>query len=232
VSALPPAAVLTDITGTTTPASFVHDVLFPFVRTRLPAWLARTDIAEVAAAIAEARRSVPDQEPPTTLAHWLERDGRAPPLIALQSLIWQEGYREGALHSAIFADVPPALMRWARAGLRLYAYGIASAAAQRSIFANSTGGDLAALFSGFFDTRVGSKREPDSYARLAIAINLPPVEILYLSDTETDLDAAAAAGMRTCQIVRADEGTLPSDRHPVAADFAAVGAQLDLSRAA
>ena len=32
--------VLLDIEGTTTPIAFVHDVLFPYARTRLPAWFA------------------------------------------------------------------------------------------------------------------------------------------------------------------------------------------------
>ena len=84
------------------------------------------------------------------------------------------------------------------------------------------------LFDGFYDTRVGGKREPDSYGRLAIAIGLPPVEVLFLSDVEAELDAAAAAGLRTCQVVRASDGTEASERHMLAADFLAVAARLGL----
>ena len=36
---VPPAAILTDIEGTTTPIAFVHDVLFPYARTHLRAYL-------------------------------------------------------------------------------------------------------------------------------------------------------------------------------------------------
>ena len=37
---VPPAAVLTDIEGTTTPIAFVHRVLFPYARTRLAGFVA------------------------------------------------------------------------------------------------------------------------------------------------------------------------------------------------
>ena len=43
---------------------------------------------------------------------------------------------------------------------------------------------------------------------------MPTGFILFLSDVEAELDAAAAAGFRTCQVVR--DGTVPSARHPVA----------------
>ena len=41
---------------------------------------------------------------------------------------------------------------------------------------------------------------------------------------EPELDAAATAGMQTCQLVRVGDGTLASSRHPAAADFDAVDA--------
>lgn len=50
----PPAAVLLDIEGTTTPIRFVHDVLFPYARAGLPGLLAtRAGEPDVAAALAE-----------------------------------------------------------------------------------------------------------------------------------------------------------------------------------
>ena len=70
------------------------------------------------------------------------------------------------------------------------------------------------------------KTEPESFSRLAIALAVPPFEVVYLSAIEADLDAAAAAGMRTCQVLRDDAS--PSDRHPVAADFPAAAALVGL----
>ena len=75
------------------------------------------------------------------------------------------------------------------------------------------------------------KREPDTYVRLAIAMNAPTAKVAFLSDVEAELDAAAAAGMRTCQIHRPDAGGPRAERHPVAADFAAAAALLGLPAA-
>ena len=56
---------------------------------------------------------------------------------------------------------------------------------------------------------------------VAAGLGLPPGGILFLSDVAEELDAAAASGLRTCQLVRAEDGTQPADRHPQAADFPA-----------
>jgi enolase-phosphatase E1 len=229
VSALPPGAVLTDIEGTTTPISFVRDVLFPFARERLPGFLAaRAEDAAVAGELAETRRLAPGKPELETLLGWMAADAKMTPLKALQGMIWHEGYLDGSLAGRIYPDVPPSLRRWSQAGLRLYVYSSGSVEAQRLIFGHSDAGDLARLFSGFFDTRVGGKREPESYGRLAIGLGLPPIAILFLSDVEAELDAAAASGMRTCQLVRPEDGTVPSERHPHAADFPGVAALMGL----
>jgi enolase-phosphatase E1 len=60
-------------------------------------------------------------------------------------------------------------------------------------------------------------RVAGSYAVIGREIGLPAGLILFLSDVEAELDAAAAAGMRTCQLVREEDGTVPSTRHPTAA---------------
>lgn len=221
--AIPLAAVLTDIEGTTTRISFVKDVLFPFARARLPAFLAEhAGREDVAAELAEVRRQAPGRPELETLLGWMDADAKITPLKALQGMIWAEGYADGTLRGDLYPDVAPCLRRWAGAGVRLAVFSSGSVPAQRQIFGHSVAGDITGLFSGFFDTRVGGKREPDSYGRLAIALGLPPAEALFLSDVEAELDAAAAAGMRTCQLVRPQDGTVASDRHAVAADFDAV----------
>jgi enolase-phosphatase E1 len=230
---IPPAAVLTDIEGTTTRIAFVREVLFPYARARLPKLLAdRAGAPDVAAELAEIRRLAPGRTELETLLHWMDQDAKVTPLKTLQGIIWREGYADGSIKGEVYPDVPPCLRLWVTAGLRLYVFSSGSVEAQKLIFRHSTAGDLSALFSGFFDTHVGSKREPESYARLAIGMKLPPAEVLFLSDIEAELDAAAAAGMRTCQVVRAEDGTIATERHAAAPDFAAVAARMGLPRAA
>jgi len=229
---LTPAAVLTDIEGTTTPAAFIHGVLIPFARDALPDWAARIDLPEVAGVLAEVRRMVPDQAELTTLRRWSEQDLKLAPLQQLQGMIWEQGYADGALRGEVFADVAAHLRLWSHKGVRVFTYSSGSIQAQRLIFGHSREGDLSGLLAGFFDTRIGSKREPDSYVRLAIGMNVPTAKVAFLSDMEAELDAASVAGMRTCHIAREGTRAVPSERHPSAADFAEAAALLGLPCAA
>ena len=122
----------------------------------------------------------------------------------------------------MYADVAPALRAWAAAGVSRWVYSSGSVEAQKLIFGHSDAGDLAGLFSGFFDTQVGGKREAASYAAIVGRIGVAAGDVLFLSDVAEELDAAAAAGVRVCQVVRAEDGTAASGRHPVAAEFGAV----------
>jgi enolase-phosphatase E1 len=161
----------------------------------------------------------------------MEEDAKVTPLKSIQGMIWNDGYAAGQLRGELYDDVAPCLRRWSAGGVRLYVYSSGSVEAQKLIFGHSVAGDLREFFSGFFDTRVGGKREPESYARLAIAINVPSAEILFLSDVEEELDAAAAAGLRTCQLVRSRDGTVASARHETATDFDQVAARMGLPHA-
>lgn len=230
---LPPAAVLMDIEGTTTPPGFVRGVLLPYAALHLVSWVTEhAHDGDVAAALAQVREAVPGQSEAATLTHWMQQDIPAPPLQRLQGLLWAHAFSEGELGDPVYADVAPALRRWSAGGLRLFAYSAANAVIQRLLFAHAPDGNLAALFNGFFDTRVGRKREPNSYVRLAIAMAVPTTEVLFLSAVEMELDAAAVAGMRTCQLLRPDGGGVPSERHPVAGDFPALAGAMGLPAAA
>jgi enolase-phosphatase E1 len=226
---IPPAAVLTDIEGTTTPIAFVHDVLFPYARARLPAFCAAHAHDPV---MDEVARLAAGADPLDTLLGWMARDEKITALKTIQGMIWADGYAKGEIVAALYPDVAPALRRWAKAGLRLFVYSSGSVAAQKLLFGHTPDGDLAPLFAGFFDTVTGPKREAGSYARICRGANLTPGETLFLSDVTAELDAAAAAGLRTCQLVRPADGTALGDNHATAADFADVAARFGLPRGA
>jgi enolase-phosphatase E1 len=212
-------AVLLDIEGTTTAISFVHRVLFPYAAERMDAFLdARGDEAAVAAAVEEAAVEA-GGDVRAALQRWIAEDRKFGPLKTLQGLIWAEGFARGELTSHLYPDVAPCLRAWQAAGLRLAVYSSGSVGAQKQLFAHTPDGDLTPLFSAFFDTAVGAKREAESYARIAAALALPPADILFLSDVEAELDAAHQAGLATCQLVRAEDGTRATERHIAAPDF-------------
>lgn len=204
-------SVITDIEGTTTPISFVHRVLFPYARARMADFLAAHPEHPALAEVAEPKLE--------TLLGWMDRDEKITALKSIQGEIWAEGYAKGELTGEIYADVPPALRRWMRAGLRLYVYSSGSVAAQKLLFRHTPEGDLTPLFQSYFDTTVGPKRESGSYQAIARAIGGAPEEALFLSDVEAELNAAAAAGLATCQLVRPQDETRPSAKHKNAVDF-------------
>jgi enolase-phosphatase E1 len=222
-----PAAVLTDIEGTTTPIAFVHDVLFPYAQARLAAFCAAH---EDHPALAEVARLAPGADPLETLLTWMARDEKIAPLKDIQGMIWAEGYASGELTGALYPEVAPALRLWAQAGVRLLVYSSGSVAAQRLLFGHTDTGDLTPLFAGFFDTASGSKRDAASYAGICQESGVLPRETLFLSDVPAELDAAASAGLRTCQLVRPADGTQQSGNHPVAANFAEVAVRFGLPR--
>lgn len=204
-------SVITDIEGTTTPISFVHRVLFPYARARLADFITSNPDHPALATIPEPKLQ--------SLLTWMDRDEKITSLKTIQGEIWQQGYESGALKGEIYPDVPPALRRWARAGIRLFVYSSGSVPAQKLLFGHTPEGDLTPLFQAYFDTRIGPKRDEASYRAIARAIGGMPEEALFLSDVEAELDAAARAGLATCQLVRAQDQTKPSTHHQIASDF-------------
>ena len=218
-----PSVVLVDIEGTTTPIAFVHRVLFPHARMALPALVTqRSDDVQVAQALAEIEQLAPGRDRLAQLFDWMDEDAKVTPLKTLQGITWRDGYEAGVLTGEMYPDVAPALRRWHEAGFLLAVYSSGSEDAQKLIFGHSQDGDLAGLFSGFFDTRVGTKRDAQSYVGIVGRLGVPPDQVLFLSDIVAELDAAASAGLLTCQLVREQDGTRAGTVHPVAADFDAV----------
>ncbi len=229
----PLRAVLTDIEGTTSSLSFVKDVLFPYARRAIPAYVrAHRHDAGVAAVLSEVRRHERDSPLDEDaviglLLRWMDEDRKVTPLKALQGYVWREGYRSGAFQGHVYDDAVRCLRRWHAEGLGLFVFSSGSVEAQRLLFQHSTHGDLTEIFSGFFDTTSGGKREASSYTAIARAIRAQPSEILFLSDTPEELDAAREAGMVTTWLHRGGEaGTQAHAGHAEATTFDAIEALL------
>lgn len=214
------SAIVLDIEGTTSPARHVYDVLFPYARERMPAWVSahadeaatRDAVTEVALAIGSA----PDDLDAVVaqLVAWVDEDVKAAPLKTLQGLIWEQGYAAGELTSAMFDDVAPALRAWHADGLPLVIYSSGSVAAQKALFSHTTDGDLDHLITANFDiTTAGPKREPSSYQRIAAELGVVPSSLLFLSDIQAEIDAANDAGWQAVGVLRPgeDQATATSD---------------------
>lgn len=223
-------AVLTDIEGTTTPLSFVLDVLFPYARRRLDAACASGDprfaeslrlLREEHAAEKASGADLPGFGDGAPYAHWLmDRDRKSTALKMLQGILWEEGYRSGELKGQVYPDVAAALRTWQERGLRARVFSSGSVLAQKLIFGYSDQGDLLAFFEGFHDTTTGPKQVATSYQAIAEAFALPPEQILFLSDVTAELDAARAAAMHTGLLIRPGNRPAEPNGHPVYQSFA------------
>ncbi len=206
-------AILTDIEGTTSSIAFVKEVLFPYAYQHLPKFLeTHQHEHEVAAQIEETR--LIDAKPHATIAEigeilrtWITEDRKITPLKNLQGLIWKDGYAHGEIKGHIYDDAAAKLKIWHARGLPLYVYSSGSIVAQQLLFAHTTHGDLTPLFSGYFDTNIGSKKDAASYSKIAAEIGKKPESILFLSDIADEIRAAKAAGMQVIRLVRPQDGT-------------------------
>jgi enolase-phosphatase E1 len=216
-------AIVTDIEGTTSSIDFVHKVLFPYASEHLPSFIRehRHD-AEVNKQLTDAstlanRPDADTEELIDILLQWIRDDNKATPLKTLQGLVWENGYKTGAFTGHVYIDVEPNLKKWFAQNIALYVYSSGSVDAQKLLFGYSDAGDLTGYFSGYFDTRIGNKRESHSYQAIVSQLGLPAQEILFLSDVVEELDAAASAGMHTIQLLRQPDIT--TGEHVTATNF-------------
>lgn len=210
-------AIVTDIEGTTSDIRFVHQVLFPYARERLAEFVRRhCHEDEVAAPLVALRDEIAQPEANieqliAVLYRYMDEDRKSTALKALQGIIWRSGYHNGDFRGHLYPEVAEQLSTWQQQGVKLYVYSSGSVEAQKLLFGYSDAGDLQALFSGYFDTHVGAKREICSYQNIAQAIAIKPTELLFLSDIHQELDAARAAGWHTCQLIR--DAADPQSQH-------------------
>ncbi len=200
--------ILTDIEGTTSSISFVKQVLFPYARRELPNFVrehandpkVRHWLDQVQLELGSEFFN--DEHLIETLINWIDSDRKHTALKALQGMIWVAGYRDGDYAAHIYPDAAEMLKLWHEAGHKIYVYSSGSVPSQKLFFGHTSEGNLTSVFSGYFDTEMGAKRDPESYRRITAAIEENPSDIIFLSDIVEELDAAREAGMDTVLLDR------------------------------
>lgn len=224
-----PKGILLDIEGTTSSISFVHEVMFPFVRERLHAFLEenfqRDDVQAAASQIASdagfdsltAWSQQSSEDSATTLVEehvyaLMDQDAKKTGLKALQGIIWKDGFQNGQLKAHVYSDVIPCIKDWRDADIDVRIYSSGSIATQKLFFGNLDGfGDCLELFTGHYDTTIGGKKEEASYPRISKDWGIPTGGILFISDIADELTAAHAAGVQAVASIRPGNTPLSAD---------------------
>ncbi|KAL6626544.1 hypothetical protein ACP70R_030270 [Stipagrostis hirtigluma subsp. patula] len=240
--------VVLDIEGTTSPISFVTDVLFPYARDNVRKHLVATydadetkdDIAllraqveqDLAEGVAGAVPVPPDEAGTdkvidalvTNVEAMIKADRKITSLKQLQGHVWRTGFESQEIKGVVFEDVPPALEKWHARGIKTYIYSSGSREAQRLIFGNTTYGDLRKYLCGFFDTTVGTKKEARSYYEIWQSVGVDrPSQILFLTDVYQEAIAAKAAGLEAIISIRPGNAPLPENHgFPTISSFAEI----------
>ena len=191
--------ILLDIEGTTCPVSFVTETLFPYAQSELKDFLERhKDDASISRLINNAEDEwMQDQdEESTTLRQQSEKiqqpkylrvesylqllialDKKSTTLKDIQGKVWKEGYTTGKITSQLFEDAYKSLKKWHKQGFILGIYSSGSVEAQRLLYKYTRRGDIENLFSHWFDTHVGNKKEQISYTTIAFTMDCKPQNI-------------------------------------------------------
>jgi enolase-phosphatase E1 len=212
--------ILLDVEGTTSSISFVYDVLFPYARRHARgyleqswgqedlrgalqqmAWDSGRDALWLNSQAADKRQEQIDAAM-GEIERLMDEDAKTTGLKTLQGLIWRQGFESGEIRAHVFEDVPKCLRKWTEAGLKVWIYSSGSVQAQKLFFSHTEAGNLCGCISGYYDTTTGPKREAESYGLIARDIGADPSEVVFISDSVPELDAAEEAGMETCLAVR------------------------------
>lgn len=206
--------ILVDIEGTTTPVSFVYDTLFPYAKAKLEVTCEQITpkspfyhIIELLKNEYEEEKQIVSDLPEfgngAPYCHYLmTQDRKSTGLKKLQGIIWEEGYVAGEIKGQIFEDVPLVIKTWQTNKISVRIYSSGSILAQKLLFGYTDYGNLNVYFDGNYDTETGSKKEVDSYRKIANDFSLFPENILFLSDVVEELDAAFKAGLQVGLMVR------------------------------
>lgn len=211
--------LLLDIEGTTCPVSFVGDILFPYAAAQLQPYIEQhhneVDIQHILQRAMEEYNqdeswppgdgkktllSDPSEDRESIasyLLHLINIDKKSTALKDLQGRIWKQGYSDGDIKSTLFSETATCLNDWTSMGLTLAVYSSGSIEAQQLLYQHTPSGDLRSMFSHWFDTHTGPKKEKNSYTLICEKMTVAPDKVLFISDSGDECDAAQQAGLRT-----------------------------------
>ena len=199
-----PQAIVLAFEGVLAPADVLAETLEPRAREELGPFLEQhADDPLVKRTLADLRayagRELDDAELRVRIDSWMRAGQDISPLRQLQGLIWTEVLEQGGLRPELDAVTVAALTRLARADIALYSFGATPITTQREWLRRGPDRNFEARLAGYFDTRLGGRRDAGSFGRLVAETGLQADEVLVLSPDRRQLDAARQGWLRTAR---------------------------------
>ena len=172
-------AILTDIEGTTSLSlAFVKDVLFPYSRTNMAEFVrARAHEPRCAPSSmrsATAGRTLTIEEASAQFIAWIDADKKSRRSRRCKGSFGRPATSTATTEGPCVRGCRALAAPLEGTGSDAVRVSSGSVLAQKLLFGHTAWGDLTPLFSGYFDTTIGNKREAAAYHAIAGQIGLPP----------------------------------------------------------
>ncbi len=210
--------IILDIEGTTVPFEFVHSDMFRYVKDHVGHFLNENHdpyIASLTDKIIDeyagtgnflknrdsaGNKSVEYMS--EVICKLVDRDSKFGPFKELEGMIWKKGFENGTLLAKVYKDACEKMIQWNEKGKDIFIYSSGSIQSQKLLFSHTEWGDLTPYISGFFDTSMGDKKNPDSYSKILDATGKNGENVLFLSDVEEELMAAFESNINVILVNR------------------------------
>lgn len=152
----------------------------------------------------------------------MSQDRKTGSLKTLQGMVWAKGYKDGTIKGHVYDDVQKSFEKWTESGRKIYIYSSGSVDAQKLLFENSEQGNLLKYLTGYYDTKIGAKREKESYQSILKNIEASAEEALFLTDVFAEAKAAKEAGLHVVLLERPGNSELSEEERkefPVISTF-------------
>lgn len=188
------SVIICDIEGTTTPISFVKNILFGYIRSHLQEFIDKHQD--------EAWMNEYPKDLEKEILNLMQSDSKVSWLKDFQGKMWDSGYECGVLKGQVYPDVERNWKKWTK-DFTVGIYSSGSIHAQKLLFTYSEMGNLQQYLSFHFDTtNAGPKTISDSYTFISKQLGVNPSCILFLSDSILEIEAATKAGFKAIRVDR------------------------------
>ena len=212
-----PQAVILAFEGVLAPPGVLRETLEPHALEALPDFLERhaesTAVQRTLADIlAYSGRELDVDGLLAQIRAWIRGGQDITPVRQLQGMVWADALEAGALQPELDDTTAAALDQLHQSGVALYSFGATPAPVQRDWLRHGPHPEVEQRLAGWFDTRIGGRRDAGSYRRLAEEIGLTPETVLVLSTRRDELDAAHQAWLLTARPAADPQA---DDDHPI-----------------